>query len=112
MCAAQCYTVAGADAKTPEFVLGGPAWVPHQTEERQPAITHVPKSINYYGFDRCILEELSTEQLSGDLPDGVISMVQNMAADPISFRMALVHGGNLKREHEKIRHLSALSHHS
>ena len=39
------------------------------------------------GFDRCILEELSTEQLSGDLPDGVISMVQNMAADPISFRM-------------------------
>ena len=52
-----------------------------------PAITHVPKSVNYYGFDRCILEELSTEQLSGDLPDGVISMVQNMAADPISFRM-------------------------
>ena len=48
MCAAQCYTVASADAKAPEFVLGGPAWVPHQTEERQPAITHVPKSVNYF----------------------------------------------------------------
>ena len=51
MCAAQCYTVASADAKAPEFVLGGPAWVPHQTEERQPAmekrwtVSHSTKAI-------------------------------------------------------------------